>query len=53
MLAMVCSLLYQETYLYLTSLELAMFFIGFCSSISGVIAMVWKEMSDDPDRKFY
>lgn len=50
MLAMVCSLLYQKTYLYLTSLELVMFFVGFFTSIGGVIAMVWNEMSHDDDR---
>ena len=50
MLAMVCSLLYQETYMYLTELELVMFFVGFFTSIGGVIAMVWKEMSGDSDR---
>ena len=50
MLAMVCSLLYQETYKYLTSLELVMFFVGFFTSIGGVVAMVWKEMGSDQDR---
>jgi hypothetical protein len=50
MLAMVCSLLYQKTYMYLTVFELVVFFVGFFTSIGGVIAMVWKEMSDDPDR---
>ena len=50
MLAMVCSLLYQETYKYLTSLELVMFFVGFFTSIGGVVAMVWKEMGSDLNR---
>ena len=50
MLAMVCSLLYQRTYMYLTSLEIILFTVGTLTAIAGVVAMVWKEMRNDPDR---
>ena len=50
MLAMVCSLLYQKTYKYLTVFELIIFFFGFSSAIGGVVCMIWKEMHSDLDR---
>ena len=50
MLAMICSLLYQLTYVYLSALEIAFFITGMVFAVVGVIAMVWKEMHNDPDR---
>jgi hypothetical protein len=50
MLAMICSLLYQRTYVYLSALEIAFFITGMVFAVIGVIAMVWKEMHNDTDR---
>lgn len=50
MLAMICSLLYQRTYIYLSLLEICLFITGMAFAIVGVIAMVWREVRNDPDR---